>query len=265
MQTCQAEQERKSNMIMVVSHLRLEMHSLFLKKIKNTPKYWQQVKYNMMAKLENIGPFHIFFTISSGDTRWTENFTPYLEGEGFKIRYEIGEKGEPKVTVEEGPDGEWIEMEVMKFLDDKELFDQNKHEVIRQNVLLATRNFHHRVEELRTKVIFGNNNPMSVRHVSYRVEFQGRGAAHVHGVMWLELKEIKLQYVEDSCLQKAFESLRFGQELTANEREAVEKMTDKFTTCTLSPAVAGSEAVSIAKEVQQHSCTATCMKKSMKC
>ena len=31
--------------------------------IKNTPKYWQKVKYDMIAKLENIGPFHLFFTV----------------------------------------------------------------------------------------------------------------------------------------------------------------------------------------------------------
>ena len=28
--------------------------------VKNTPKYWQKVKYDMIAKLESIGPFHFF-------------------------------------------------------------------------------------------------------------------------------------------------------------------------------------------------------------
>ena len=42
--------------------------------VKNTPKYWQKVKYDMIAKLENIGPFHIFFTLSCGDKRCDENF-----------------------------------------------------------------------------------------------------------------------------------------------------------------------------------------------
>ena len=36
--------------------------------ITNTPKYWQKVKYEMIAKLESNGPFHIFFTLSCGDT-----------------------------------------------------------------------------------------------------------------------------------------------------------------------------------------------------
>ena len=46
--------------------------------IKNTPKYWQKVKYDMIAKLENLGPFHLFFTLSCGDTRYDENFSPIL-------------------------------------------------------------------------------------------------------------------------------------------------------------------------------------------
>ena len=38
-------------------------------KIKGTPKYWQRVRYEMIAKLENIGPFQMFFTLTSGDLR----------------------------------------------------------------------------------------------------------------------------------------------------------------------------------------------------
>ena len=50
---------------------------------------------------------------------------------------------------------------------------------------------------------------------------------------------LKEQKEYDKSISQAFECLRFRQELTANQREAVEKMADKFTTCTLSPAVAG--------------------------
>ena len=41
----------------------------------NTPKYWQTAKYEMIAKLNNLGPFAFFFTLSSADLRWSENFT----------------------------------------------------------------------------------------------------------------------------------------------------------------------------------------------
>ena len=49
-----------------------------------------------------------------------------------------------------------------------------KHETIRRNVMLATRNFQHRVEMFRKHILFGSNNPLQIRHVSYRVEFQVR-------------------------------------------------------------------------------------------
>ena len=38
--------------------------------IPGTPKYWQRVKQNMIAKLKNLGPFHWFFTLSCGDLRY---------------------------------------------------------------------------------------------------------------------------------------------------------------------------------------------------
>ena len=37
--------------------------------IPGTPKYWQKVRRDMIAKLENLGPFHWFFTLSCGDLR----------------------------------------------------------------------------------------------------------------------------------------------------------------------------------------------------
>ena len=41
--------------------------------------------------------------------------------------------------------------------------------------------------------MFGRNNPMKIRHIAYRVEFQGRGAGHIHGVLWLDMKEIRIK------------------------------------------------------------------------
>ena len=48
-------------------------------KIPNTPKYWQNVKFEMLAKMENMGPFQWFFTLSCGDMRWSANFYSYFE------------------------------------------------------------------------------------------------------------------------------------------------------------------------------------------
>ena len=37
-------------------------------KISNTPAYWKTAKYEMLAKLENNGPFQLFFTLSCADS-----------------------------------------------------------------------------------------------------------------------------------------------------------------------------------------------------
>ena len=43
----------------------LEDSFAVLDKINNTSKYWQQAKNELIAKLENLGPFQFFFTLSS--------------------------------------------------------------------------------------------------------------------------------------------------------------------------------------------------------
>ena len=49
-------------------------------KVSNTPKYWQTTKFEMLARLDNEGPFQAFFTLSSADTIWDENFSSILHG-----------------------------------------------------------------------------------------------------------------------------------------------------------------------------------------
>ena len=60
-----------------------------LESIKNTPKYWKQAKYERLAKLDNLGPFHLFFTLSCADMRWDENFAAILKDRGYYINYTL--------------------------------------------------------------------------------------------------------------------------------------------------------------------------------
>ena len=57
--------------------------------IKNTPRYWRKAKHEMIAKLDNLGPFHMFFTLSCADMRWDENFSSILQENGFDIKYKV--------------------------------------------------------------------------------------------------------------------------------------------------------------------------------
>jgi len=70
----------------------------------NTPTYWKKAKYEMMAKLDNLGPFQFFFTLSCADKLWNENVTTILEEKGIKVHYGYDEFGkeETLVQVEKG-------------------------------------------------------------------------------------------------------------------------------------------------------------------
>ena len=106
--------------------------------IKNMPKYWQTVKYDMIAKLENIGPFHLFFTLSCGDTRCDENFSSFMVENGYAVEYFTNDDGTVRTMVK-GKEGRYIDKTLEQFL--SEDVDESLHEMIRTNVLTATRNF----------------------------------------------------------------------------------------------------------------------------
>ena len=49
----------------------VKLHDLYsvFKTLKGTPKYWQTAKYELMAKVKQLGPFHLFYTFSCGEMR----------------------------------------------------------------------------------------------------------------------------------------------------------------------------------------------------
>ena len=240
--------------------MKVEDPCVVFERIPGTPKYWQRTRYEIIAKLENIGPFQIFFTLTSGDLRWSANFTPELEKQNCTVHYSVDEFGRDNTTVEVRDGEKTIEKPWLEYLRDH--VDEKLHSIMKRNVLLATRNFQHRVETFRKEVIFGRNNPMRVRHISYRVEFQGRGAAHIHGVLWLDLNEIKVEGVGNTVLKESYSKLKHSQPLELYEVRALEKFTDTFVTCTRCISVAGAEAVRIAEETNWHGHSSSCRKGS---
>ena len=241
--------------------------------LKNTPKYWQKFKYEMIAKLENLGPFHWFFTLSCADMKWEENFTSLLRELDVEIEYDvIGQNGQSKVRFMKN--GVEQELLLREYLEQE--VDESLHELIRTNVLNATRNFQHRVDAFIKNIIFGANNPMNVKNLSYKVEFQGRGAGHIHGVLWADM--LKIQKGQDSNgpefkhLAEAFRKLRENEPLEDDECSDLEMYVDKFVTCALNPdklesmgCSDGAALVRLAEEVQQHRHTRTCNKYDTKC
>ena len=109
--------------------------------------------------------------------RWEENFTSVLALEGKTISYEVNGEKETILV-----DGEPLE---------KLLSHRSLHDLVRENVLIVTRNFNNRVRAMVKNVMIGKNNPMHSTFYNYRVEFQVRGAPHVHGVLWINYERVE--------------------------------------------------------------------------
>ena len=211
-------------------------------KIPGTPKYWQQKRYEMVARLEQLRPFQFFFTLSCADKRWKETLIAIFQNRGESVEWTSNDLNEVKIN--------GIDL-------DQYLETINLHDLIKQNVPLLTRCFDKRVHAFIKHVICGKNSPMNVEYYNYRAEFQLRGAGHIHGVVWVDFKEMKDKYPD---LQDAFSLLKFGDILPPKYEEVLVKFTDSFVTCSLD-----SEAGDIAAEVQCHSHSKSCKKYGTNC
>ena len=222
----------------------------------------------MLARLDNFGPFHFFFTLSCADLRWNENLAAILSEKGWTVIYKLEEDkdGHPcnSIYVEYEKYDKHHRKEIREFMKDE--IDDSLHECIRGNVLLATRFFNQRVKQFINEIVMGGGNPMNVDKYSYKVEFQDRGAGHVHGTLWVNLHVIErmrrlddgsliseIKYKKDGRkeeyttpfigLQKAFQKFRNAGELDDDEEKAVIEFIDQFTTVSLNEDEVGADVV----------------------
>ena len=109
----------------------------------------------MLAKLDNFGPFHIFYTLSCGDMRWNENFTSILREKGYNIIWtadnvSLDRCTEVKIKIEFWKEDVKKQIELRDFLQDE--VDESLHEFIRTNVFMATTNFMNRLKCLEKEL-----------------------------------------------------------------------------------------------------------------
>ena len=154
--------------------------------VANTPAYHKKGKMEMFARLDNHGPFQVFYTISCADTRWKENVVSLLHEYGKSIRCMISDKDIERYEVLSTSD-KWIPIE--EYLATE--MDQSLHEILRRNVVTATRIYQSRVQALMQEVVRHPSNPLSVKHFASKLEFQARGAGHNHGVLWLDIDKLE--------------------------------------------------------------------------
>ena len=202
-----------------------------LDNVKGSGRYWLQQRYQVLAKLEQLGPFQFFFTLSCADKRWDENFVSILRQKGLKIIYEDVTQQNPgkyayeayKIFVQE----EGKEKVLLKdYLEGEDL-----HEMVRKNVMAITMNFNRRVHAFMSKVVMSPSSPMKTKYYHYRVEFQLRGAGHIHGVLWVDVPELEKKYKN---LETIMLNLRTSVRLDQEEKDTLSEFVDDFVSCSLS-------------------------------
>ena len=155
--------------------MNLEDGFAVLENVPNTPKYWQKAKYEMLARLDNIGPFQFFFTLSCADLRWDENFATILRKQDCILIYQENSDGTSSTLVKKNKEDKecWT---INDFLE--KFVDKSQRELIRKNIFIASRNYNHRVKSFIQDIVRDKNNPMMVKNFSTKVEYQGRGAGN---------------------------------------------------------------------------------------
>ena len=223
-----------------------------LDNIKGSCKYWQKRKHEVLAKLEQLGPFQFFFTLSCADKRWEENFVSILKLDGLKVKYEA----RPKKNCGDG-DYSYEHYNIYVKPKDKEEFillaeylkDKDLHEMVRKNVLTITMNFDKRVKAFIKNIVMSSSNPMRNKFFHYRVEFQLRGAGHIHGVLWCDIEKLVEENLELKGLQEIMLKLRRSKLLDEKEKKITARFVDLFVSCSLKKYKDLTETI---KKVQTH-------------
>ena len=107
------------------------------------------------------------------------------------------------------------------------------------------------------------SNPLKVKYYSYKIEFQQRGSAHVHGVLWIDWEELSSTSTTFNVdkVKSAFNAIKSEKRIGEDENEQLIKFADTFVSCSkTSPKVR-----KIVEDVNIHHHTASCRKYDKPC
>ena len=200
------------------------------------------------------------FVIYIAVKRWPEVIVRALREEGFEVAFNVDgyrdegdaleedeDVSEVEIKIKSKQGGRWMLLE--EFLATEA--DKSRHEFVRENVMSLARIFNQRVKAFLREIVLAKDSPMPVYRYSYKTEFQGRGAPHVHGVLWLNLGKLEKEQKFRGA-KAAFIKLRKGTPLSPADREVVCRMVDEFSTVSLCPAEVGAAVVKKVKDVNTH-------------
>ena len=152
-----------ADVIKNLKHENLERYNRSFQVFKNlrgSSPYYEHAKKNLMACLRQRGCPSIFFTIACAEYKW-DNL--------IKEIVEVKEKRR-------------IDLSDIKLMNSSE-----KNKFLSENAVISTIHFHKRMEKLfkyfKQAEAFGT---FIMRDYYLRVEFQARGAPHLHCLLWLE-------------------------------------------------------------------------------
>ena len=226
-----------------------------LAKICGSPKYWQIKRSELIAKVKQLGPFHLFLTFSCAEMRWFDVFIAVLESKGFEVEFDCDKKeewdgDESKIWVKPSTeDGE--KKPLWKFIDD---MNESKHEVLKDCVYLVTMHFEERVKSLFKNIImqrgkdYDGEEKVPIEHFNYRIEFQARGMPHVHAVAWIEKEYLQKHGITGDLIDHPEEAITLADRLIHTKLP-----TDDL------------EFRSTVMKVQKHNHTNSCRKKTGSC
>ena len=87
-------------------------------------------------------------------------------------------------------------------------------------------------------IVMSIGSPVGIQNYSYKVDFALRGAAHVHGVLWLDQKNINaLEKNDINQISKAFDNVKKDLKLNDAQKKTVTHSKIQETKCKISPYV----------------------------
>ena len=135
------------------------------KNMRGTSMYYEESKKNLMAHLRQNGCPSVFLTLSCAEFDWPE------------LLKEIVETVQRQKVTDEYIEG---------------LSKAAKNKIISENVVQSTLHFQKRIDKLfsimQDDFFDGKEDTYHVSSYFYRIEFQQRGAPHLHSLLWLKNK-----------------------------------------------------------------------------
>ncbi|CAB4044053.1 Hypothetical predicted protein, partial [Paramuricea clavata] len=130
---------------------------LFLRQIPGSPSYWQKFMYEVVAMVKQLGIPTWFTTLSCADLRWPELFQIIAKTKGNNMTDE--------------------EVDVLSY--------HERCSMLNLNPVIVAKHFQYRVETFLRDVLLTNANPVGkIVYYALRIEFQVRGSAYLHALIW---------------------------------------------------------------------------------